>query len=402
MQALDNVRVLDLTHHIAGPYATRLFADLGADVIKIERPGGDIARHLPPFKGGSPDPERSGLFFYLNCNKRSVVLDLKSDAGREALAAIARRADLVVESFSPGTLDRLGIGLDFFRAINPALPVVSISNFGQTGPYRDYRLSELTLYGFAGEMYSMGLTEREPVKMAGTAALFESGAAAAVAMMGALFAAKRFGIGQHVDISLAETHFGGVDRRHATAIAYQFSGRKTIRAAGGGAGMPQGIYPCADGYVEFTNAGLRPDRIDDMLGHPDWNQQPQFQDPVQRLDPYVIEEWNAYFLGWCLERTKREVWAEARRAKVLCGPLFTMEDLFEDDHFRGRGFWATVDHPALGTVEMPGRPFIMGKGGWQLRRPAPLLGQHTEEVLRECGLDDGAIARVTAASGGVR
>ncbi|WP_322796400.1 CoA transferase [Tepidiforma sp.] len=402
MQALDDVRVLDLTHHIAGPYATRLFADLGADVIKVERPGGDIARHLPPFKGGTPDPERSGLFFYLNCNKRSVVLDLTTDPGREALAAVARRADIVVESFSPGTLDRLGIGLDFFRAINPALPVVSISNFGQTGPYRDYRLSELTLYGFAGEMYSMGLTEREPVKMAGTAALFESGAAAAVAMMGALFAAKRFGIGQHVDVSLAETHFGGVDRRHATAIAYQFSGRKTIRAAGGGAGMPQGIYPCADGYVEFTNAGLRPDRIDDMLGHPDWNQQPQFQDPVQRLDPYVIEEWNAYFLGWCLERTKREVWAEARRAKVLCGPLFTMEDLFEDEHFRSRGFWATVDHPALGTVEMPGRPFIMGKGGWQLRRPAPLLGQHTEEVLRECGVDDAAIARVTAASGGVR
>jgi crotonobetainyl-CoA:carnitine CoA-transferase CaiB-like acyl-CoA transferase len=110
------------------------------------------------------------------------------------------------------------------------------------------------------------------------------------------------------------------------------------------------------------------------------------------MDPYVIEEWNAYFLGWCLERTKREVWAEARRARILCGPLFTMEDLFTDSHFRDRGFWTTTHHPDLGEVEMPGRPFIMGKGGWALRRPAPRLGEHTAEVLREAGMDDFAIS----------
>ncbi len=386
MQALDNVRILDLTHHIAGPYATRLFAGLGADVIKVERPGGDISRSYGPFKGNQPGQERSGLFFYLNCDKRSVVLDLKTDIGKTALVALAKQADIVVENFAPGTLDRLGVGYDFLHALRPDLPVVSISNFGQSGPYRDYRLTELGLYGFAGEMYSMGVTDREPVKMAGTAALFESGAAASVAIFGALFASKRFGIGQHVDISLAETHFGGVDRRHATAIAFQFAGRRTLRAASAGAGMPQGIYPVADGYVEFVNAAIRPDRVDDMIGYPEWSQAPQYKDPAQRMDPFVIEEWNANFLGWCLERTKREVWAEARRAKVLCGPLFTMEDVFEDSHFRDRGFWDHIDHPEMGNVEMPGRPFIMGKGGWQLRRPAPLLGEHTREVLTEAGL----------------
>jgi crotonobetainyl-CoA:carnitine CoA-transferase CaiB-like acyl-CoA transferase len=207
-----------------------------------------------------------------------------------------------------------------------------------------------------------------------------------VGIFGALFAAKRFGIGQHVDISLAETHFGGVDRRHATAIAFQFSGRRTLRAATAGAGMPQGIYPVADGYVDFTNAAIRPDRVDDMIGYADWSQDPKFKDPVQRMDPYVIEEWNASFLGWCLERTKREVWAEARRAKVLCGPLFTMDDLFEDSHFRDRGFWDHIEHSELGYVEVPGRPFIMAAGGWEMRRPAPLLGEHTAEVLREVGL----------------
>jgi crotonobetainyl-CoA:carnitine CoA-transferase CaiB-like acyl-CoA transferase len=400
MQALDDLVVLDLTHHIAGPYATKLMADYGADVIKVERPAvGDIARQLGPFKGGTPDPERSGLFFYLNTNKRSVTLDLASADGKAALSALARRADLVVESFAPGTLDCFGLGWEFFKALKPDLSLVSVSNFGQTGPYRDYRLSELVLYGFAGEMHSMGMTDREPVKMAGTAALFESGAAIAPALMATVMAAKLNGEGQHVDIALAETHFGGVDRRHATAIGNRFSGRRTLRAAGGATGMPQGVYPCADGYVDFTNSGARPQRIADMLGHPGWLQDPMFQDPQARIKPDVIEAWNANFLVWCLERTKREIWAEARRAKVMCGPLFTTEDMFEDDHFRGRGFWATAEHPVMGTVEFHGRPFIMAEGGWELRRPAPTLGQHTREVLAEAGLPEAQVARIVAAGG---
>jgi len=397
VQALDNVRILDLTQHIAGPYATKLFADFGADVIKIERPGGDIARRLGPFKGGAEHPERSGTFFYLNCNKRSVVLDLTRPEGRDALAALAKTSDLVVESFAPGKLDALGVGYDFFKALKPEAPVISISNFGQTGPYRDYALNDLTLYAFAGEMYSMGETDREPVKMAGTAALFESGSAIAVGAMGALFASKRHGIGQHVDISLAETHFGGVDRRHATGIAFQFSGRKTIRLASHGGGMPQGIYPCADGYVDFTNAGLRPDRVAEMLNHADWLNDPRYSDPMQRMNPVVIEEWNGNFIGWCIERTKREIWEEARRAKVMCGPMFTMEDLFVDEAFRNRGFWSKTEHAELGEVTIPGRPLRMERGGWELRRAAPLLGQHTKEVLSEVGLGADAIA---AASGG--
>jgi len=396
VQALDNVTVLDLTHHIAGPYATKLLADFGADVIKIERPDGDIARRLGPFKGDVPHIERSGLFFFLNLNKRSVVIDMKTPEGRDAVLALAAQADLVVENFRPGTMERLGLGWDAIHAANPRASMISISNYGATGPYRDYRTSELVLYGYAGEMYSMGLTDREPTKMAGTAALFESGASAAAALMGALWGGKVNGAGQWVDIALTETHAGGVDRRHATAIAYQFSGRKALRAADAANGMPQGIYPCADGYVDFTAAGLRPDRVDDMLGFPEWNQDPKYRDPVLRFDPTVIEEWNANFLLWCLERTKREIWAEARRAKVMCGPLFSMKDLFEDDHFRGRGFWAKATHAELGEVEFPGRPLIFEEGGWALRRPAPLLGEHTREVLEEHGFSAAAIASIEA------
>ena len=387
MQALDDIVVLDLTEQIAGPYATRLLADYGADVIKVERPAGDVARQLGPFKGSEPHPERSGLFFYLNCNKRGIVLDLETPEGREALAGLTAKADLVVESYAPGTLDGLGIGYEFFRGIKPSLPLVSITSFGQHGPYRDYRLTELSLFAFAGEMYSMGLPSREPVKMAGTAALFESGGAAAVALLGALFAARKHGIGQHVDIALADTQLASVDRRVAATIANRFSGHHTVRMPAMGAGTPQGIYPCADGYVDFTSAAIYPDRVAAMLGHPDWLKEERFQDPVaMRANPSLIEEWNVYFLEWVLARTKREVWEEARRAKLICGPLFTMADLHEDEHFRSRGFWATAEHPEMGKVEMGGRPFIMGKGGWQLRRPAPLLGQHTAEVLGAAGV----------------
>ena len=397
VQALDDVVVLDLTHHIAGPYATKLLADFGADVIKVEQPRGDLARYLGPFKDDQPGIERSGTFFFLNTNKRSVVLDLRTDAGRNALGALGARAQVVVENFAPGVLDRLGVGWEFFHALRPDLSLVSISNFGQDGPYRDFKATDLVLYAFSGEMYSMGQTDREPTKMAGTAALFESGASISAALMGTLWASRRHGIGQHVDISLSETHFGGVDRRHATAIAYQYSGRRSLRAGSAGGGMPQGIYPCADGYVDFTNAGLRYDRVIDMLGSPEWAMEPRYVDPMQRLDPVIIEEWNAIFLGWCVERTKREIWAEARRAKVLCGPLFTMQDLMEDDHFRDRGFWHQVQHSEMGTVTLPGRPFQMERGGWQMRRPAPRLGEHTAEVLREAGLSEAKIAAITAA-----
>ncbi len=383
MQALDDVVVLDLTQHIAGPYATRMLADLGADVIKVEAPSGDVSRQLGPFPKDEPHQEKSGLFFYLNCNKRSVVLDLKTEAGRRDLLALAARADLVVESFEPGTLDRLGLGWKELRRIRSDLSLLSISSFGQDGPYRDYKLTDLVLYGFAGEMYSMGLADREPVKMTGTAALFESGSASATAALATLFSSRRHGIGQHVDVSLAETHLGGCDRRHATAIAYQFSGRRTQRTGQTVSGMPGGIYSCADGYVDFTVAGIRPDRVVDLLQGADWLADPRFGDPEELVKPEVGADWNSHFNAWCMARTKREIWAEARRAKVLCGPLFSMQDLFEDEHFLGRGFWASIEHPELGRVTLPGRPFLLETGGWELRRPAPLLGQHTKEVLSE-------------------
>ncbi len=397
---ISDVTVLDLTNHITGPYATKLLGDFGANVIKVERPGGDLARRLGPFLDDQKHPERSGTFFFFNTNKRSIVIDLEREEGRSVLGRLMDRADVVVESFRPGVLDDLGVGWDFVHARKPSLPLVSISNFGQESPYRDYKGSELVLYGFAGEMYSMGVAEREPVKMYGTAALVQSGAAAATAIFGAVMVGRMQGVGQHVDFSIADSHLCGADRRHVSPIAFEFSGRRTPRAPAEARAVLAGVYPCQDGFVEFSAAGLRIDRLAAMLGNPDWLADPKWFRQAAFLDPDLAAEFEGHFYAWLMDHSKREIWSRARGARVLCGPLFTTEEIFEDPHFRDRGFWVTANHAEMGAVEMPGRPFIMGDTPWELRRPAPLLAEHTLEILEEAGYTDVEI-RALVASGAV-
>ncbi len=387
---LDGVTVLDLSEWIAGPYAAKLFADAGADVIKVERPGGDPSRGVGPYPGDVPHREKSGTFFYFNTGKRSVVLNLKQDlkqhAAQEAFLRLVDRADIVLESFRPGVLDRLGVGWDRIHDRKPEIALVSLTPFGQDSPYRDYKLTDLTLFGMCGEMYSMGVADAEPMKMYGTAALVQCGASAAAAAMAALTVSETQGLGQHVDLALADIQFNGTDRRHAAQIGNQFSGRKSLRTPGGGFQILGGVYHCADGYVMFVGAAQHLDRVRAMLGNPAWIADPKWDAPGVQLDPDAVGEFQAYFLPWCLERSKRDIWALAREHRVLCGPLFTVDELYADEHFRGRDFFTALDHPDLGRVEVPGRAVLMRSTPWAITRPAPRLGQHTREVLAEAGL----------------
>lgn len=388
--ALSDITVLDFTHWIAGPYCSKLLADYGADVVKVERPGiGDAARAMGPFPNDEPHPEKSGTFLHLNTNKRSITLDLKTDGGRRAALALAARADAAIESFRPGTMERFGLGFDALSAANPALVMTSISNFGQTGPYRDWRGSEIIFYGMGGELYSTGVREREPVKLGGTVGLYQAGAVAAYATLGAIFAARDEGAGQRVDVSLMETQAGSIDRRMSMLLAYQYngdvSGRVPMGSASGSGGYPSGTYPCADGYFQMTGGNNYFDRARDMLGNPPELAGDEWLTPEAQMDDEMAGLFDAIFYPWLLDRTKREIWETAQRSKVLSGPLNTMEDLNRDPVFRERGAFERVNHPVAGELTYPGRPFIMGATPWAIRRPAPTLGQHTDEILSEIG-----------------
>jgi crotonobetainyl-CoA:carnitine CoA-transferase CaiB-like acyl-CoA transferase len=381
--ALSGLRVLDLTHHIAGPYCTKLLADCGADVIKIEPPGGEIGRRLGPFANDEPGLERSGLFLSLNSGKRGVVLDLRSDSGRAAFESLARDADLVVESFRPGVLGRFGLSYERLAELNPRLVVLSISNFGQTGPYRDFEASDLTLYAIGAEIHSVGSPEREPLKQHGTSMLYQSGAIAAGAALAAVRAAERDGAGQWVDVAITETHTAGVDRRSETLIGYQFTGRTTTRMGGQGTLLPGGVYPCRDGYFEFDVQIRDWSQVLAMLGEPEALKDPRYFDPATRNTPELADRFRAVVLEWLQDHTMVEAWEIGQASGVPCGPLFTIENLLADPHLRERDSWGHVEHPVLGRVTTPGPPFRLGASPWLGSRPAPLLGQHTEEILRD-------------------
>ena len=229
-QPLADIRVVDLTHGIAGPYCTKLLADFGADVIKIERPDtGDFSRAAGPFVQDTPDLEKSGLFLYLNTNKRSIVLDLKTSQGVEAVKELVRTADVLVENFRPGVMAELGLDYEVLSNLNPNLVMTSISNFGQTGPYRDYLASELTLFAMGGRMHATGLPDRYPLKLGGNHVQYQAGNVAAMATLFAWYADRYRGMGgQQVDISIFETQVGSINMRLRNLLIYHIHQKKII------------------------------------------------------------------------------------------------------------------------------------------------------------------------------
>lgn len=393
---LDDVRILDLTRYTAGPFCTRVLGDYGADVIKIEQPvSGDPARSLPPFYQDEPGLERSGLFLFLNTNKRSVTLDLKSERGREIALQLAAGAQVVVENFAPGTLDRLGLGYGALREVNPAIVLTSISNFGQTGPYRDWQGTDLTLLAM-GNMQGFGDTEHEPLKTAGHHATYYPGYVAALATSMGLMSAELSGEGEHLDISMFEAHTHSVDGRLGRTLAYQYNGRLVGRSGMAGA-IGSGIFPCADGYFALNaGAGLVHRMIrmvgrEDLLSHPDWSTVAE----LSRAERAI--EFQGILIPWLLERTKEEVRAECERFGVLGGPLNTVEDLFQDQNFRARQFFQEIDHPTTGPIQYPGFHAVLHRDEpMPERRRAPLLGEHTDEVLGALGVEPGEVEALRA------
>jgi len=393
-RALQGLRVLELGGRIAGPFCTKLLADYGADVVKVEHPdGGDPARAWGPFRDDNPSTEGSGLFLHCNTNKRSLTVDHSTRHGQEIVRRLASDADLVVEAAHPGALARHGIGHDTLLQLNPRLVWVAISNFGQDGPYRDWEASEITLYAMGGAMQTTGLPDREPLKMAHTVLQFHAGTVAASFAMAALLHAQSTGQGQLVDVSLFEVVTSSPDRASLNLVCEAYTGSLTFNrsAAPGWSILPTGVYPCADGYVHF-NAPLITwwPRFAKMIEKPELLTDPHF---ANLNDMSLKPEVDAMLLEWTMPRSKREVQERAQACGFAGSAVNTMDDLFSDPHFAARGFFVEVDHPEAGRLRYPGAPFRMSETQWRAGR-APLLGEHTAEILGALGHDLAAVARM--------
>jgi len=368
-RALSGVRVLDLTNYIAGPYCTKLLADFGAEVIKVERPRhGDGLRTLGPFPRDIPDPEKSGLFLYLNTNKRGITLDLGSPRGREVFMDLVRQCDILVESFEPRVMAGWGLDYEHLLRANPKLVMTSISNFGQTGPYRDYRATEIVLYALGGLMYISGSYDREPVKHGLTQGQYLAGTFAAVATMAALRGARIAGSGSYIDVSIMEA----VQSAMLGQTSY-YSGMGAVERRQGKIGSVLGeVMPAQDGYIVPMLIGPW-DNFVTFMDIPELGD-PKFATPAGRTTH--ASELKELLLSNFRGRSKHELFQAGQEWRYSFGIVQDSADLAACPHLNSRGYFIEAD-----SVRMPGAPFKMGETPWSLRQPAPHLGEHNDEIF---------------------
>lgn len=393
--ALRGIKVLDLGHYIAGPWCTRMLADMGAEVIKIERPdGGDPLRRYGPFPEDTPHPEKSGLFLFLNMNKRGVTLNLKTETGKALLKELVQWADVVVENFAPRVLPSLGLSYDVLSSWNPRIIMTSISNFGQFGPYRDYKATDLVLYALGVIMNISGIHEREPLAHALEQAQKFAGRFAMAPTLAAVLQQQSEQRGQHIDLSIME------------AINYSLAGTMTLYPYSGAItgrgpkaeyrkffsplvrGIPA-LFPAKDGYVSFgAPVGPRQHALEVLA---ELLEMPELLEPrYQSTDPETEEVVERMVYSRTLELEKEPLFhrgmgrkverGDAQGRRTVVSVVQTPDELLESEQLVARDYFVRLEHPVAGTYTYPGRWFSMSESPIQFERPAPLLGQHNGEV----------------------
>ena len=384
--ALSNLKVVEYSQFISGPYCGKLIADLGAEVIKVEKPGfGDRARSYGPFLRDIPHPERSGLFLYLNTNKLGVTLDVRSVTGKELFKELVKRADILVENNSPQEMEELGLDYESLHEVNPRLVVTSITPFGQTGPYRDYKACDLVSLHISGTAYVnplFGVEDPEhepPLKVPAHQGDFIAGLSGALGTMSAAIAQQVTGLGQHVDLSEQDA-LASMARQEAVFSTYEGYLWKRAR---GPRGFEMFTLLCRDGYVAVNPAT---DQfwasLVEMMGNPDWTKSELCQDRVARRT-----NWNEIelLLGeWTREHTTEEVSRAAQANRIPCMPVYTAKEVVNAEQLEAREFFVEVEHKEAGKVKYPGAPYKLSGTPWSVNRPAPLLGEHNVEVY--CGV----------------
>ena len=385
MLPLDGFRVLDLTRFLSGPYTTMVLAELGADVVKVERiPEGDDSRRLSPKVNGESYP-----FGMPNRSKRSLALDLKNETGRDLFLRLAAESDLVIENFRPGVVGRLGIDYESVRAVRPDIIYCSISGFGQTGPYRDRPGFDIMAQGVGGFLRMTGQPDGKPTKVGIAINDIAAGATAIYSVMAAQLVRERTGEGEYIDISL-------VDAGLAWTLweAGAFFGSGEVPAPSGTRhrrSTPYQAYATSDGFITI---GANTERLwqrlaADVIDRPEWMTDPRFATLPDRMAH--IDELEQEIEAITRTRTTAE-WLEILDTSgVPGGPVLTYDETLEDPHVLARDMVVDLDHPVIGPMRTVGTGARFSGIDYKVRGPAPWLGQHTTEVLAESGLTDDEI-----------
>jgi crotonobetainyl-CoA:carnitine CoA-transferase CaiB-like acyl-CoA transferase len=388
---LDGMLVLDLGQIYNGPYCGLTLGFMGARVLKIEPPEGDVVRRRK--REVEPWP-----LVMLNSNKESVVLDLKQARGKEIFLELVTKADVLIENFAVGVMDRLGLGYDVLSKLNPRLVYGGSSGYGLDGPYRDFAAMDVTVQAMTGIMNSTGQPDGPPTKAGAAVCDFLAGIHLCAGILGALVQRERTGHGQRVEVAMHEAGTIAL----ASALGAVMDGDTNVPERTGNrhpalAMAPHNTYRCSDGYVAiFTSAERHWQSMCRLLGRPELAEHPEYGSTVARARN--MAEIDDIVGAWTLPRSKAEVMRLLNEAHVPCSPVKTAKEVACDPHLEARGFWVDIDHPRRGRTRVPISPIRLHTGGKpEIRSPAPTLGQHTEKVLAELlGLKAEELAKLRA------
>jgi formyl-CoA transferase len=391
-RALTGMRILDLTQFEAGTTCTQFLGWLGADVIKIEPPGGEQSRRNRP-----EVPGLDAMFFLVfNANKRSVTIDLKQPDGKDLFLHMVERADVVVENFAPGLMERLGLDWERLRATNPRIIMARIKGFGLSGPYHEYKSFDMIAQATGGVMSVTGFADREPVRCGAAIGDTGTGVHAAGAIMAAYIQRQRTGQGQLVEVAMQEVVANFVRGRY---VDHYRDGKPSMRKDNEiTGGVPGGAYPCAPGgpndytfiYVQPMNQDMWRD-FATAIGREDLLADPRCKDAKTRWEHRAA--LNDIIAAWTRTRTKHEVMAELGKAGVPSGAVLDTAEVLDDPHLNSRGQIHTINHATRGTFRLPGSPVRLSSSEAPTS-PPPLAGEHTDAVLMEFGLATDEIARL--------
>ncbi len=391
--ALSGMTVLEDGGGIAAAYAGKLLADLGAEVIKVERLGGDEVRRKPPFPSDAPGPERSGLHLFLDTNKRSLTLDLESAAGRRIFADLARQCGTLITSRQIAEQRELGLDWETLSADAPELNQVTITVFGIGTQREGWRSESLIASLASGISYRIGDPDREPLGLPYDAPQYQGGIHAAIAALLARRATRVSGVGQHAWLSIVDIISNVM--AGAGVAPFVFTGQSRGRAGTHmNAFYPWQVTPVKDGYYEvITMVDRQWNRFMELMGDPDWQHDERLQN--RWLAFQHADEIDAFWHPWMAERRKAELMELFGENHISFQPVHTIGEVAESEHLKARQFWAEVEHPEFEEpIRLPGAPYKLSESPWAIRRRAPLLGEHTAEVLSEVGVGGSELARL--------